>query len=357
MIVVCLGLQRSGSTWLYNVAREVLIHRYGKVLSLEATSLEALQKIPQKLSKSDCILIRCHTVTGSLLNFLLAADARFVLSVRDPRDSIASLCSQLGGRSGNWCIDVSRSLAAIHTVRERSLLALLFRYEDGYVDQPASIRMLADYLNVELKAGVEEEVLARFSKSSVQAYLDKVVVPEGERDAGGWRTDPYTGFNEKHLGDGRIGKWTDIPFPGEAEWVDRAFGSPDGVVRFIEPLFGMAAQPKGSERFAMGASSVGERFMAPMYLAVGSWLFHVSSDLPGWIFPFTARIVVGGEIVFEREFDTEFPAETEVVFLDFSFGLDHSDHDAAIELVIDGYYRTLPNPFRPIAIECVISRK
>lgn len=356
MIVVCLGLQRSGSTWLFNVVREVLKRKYGEVLSLEATSLEALQKMPSELNESGCILIRCHTVTGSLLNFLLASDARFVLSLRDPRDSIASLCSQLGGRSGNWCIDVSRSLAAIQTVRDRSNKALLFQFEDGYVEKPGSVQQLAKHLGVSLVETEVAEILALFSKESVQKYLDKVVVSKGENDRGGWKTDPLTGFNERHIGDGRIGKWRELPFPDEAEWVDRAFGAPDGVVRFVEPLFGMAAQPKGAERFASGASSVGERFIAPMYLPVGRWLFRASGDFPAWIFPFVARVVDGGRIVFEREFCSDMAAGSGFEFIDFSFELNHSDHDAAIELVVDGGYRTLPDPFRSIAVECLASK-
>lgn len=76
-IVVICGLQRSGSTWAYNVAR----------IALQKTYKEISAGFGIKNYKKDCAsIIKLHNFVPDVLNY----KPIIISTIRDPRDMLAS---------------------------------------------------------------------------------------------------------------------------------------------------------------------------------------------------------------------------------------------------------------------------
>lgn len=351
MIVVCLGMPRSGSTWLFNVVRELVEAAEGGVESFEATSLTAVDSL--LVGKSRAIVIRCHTLTDAMLRLMLAAGVQFVLSTRDPRDCVASLCAQLGGRSSGWSTEVSRSLATVATVQQETG-ASVFAFEDHFIDDPETPFALVRYLGLALPDEAVRRVASSWTKEFVQARIE--AVSDNEPTEYGFRSDPVTGLNESHVGDGRIGKWRDVVPAWEASMLDRAFGQCSApqfgprsgdVLRFSEPLFGMAAVPVGIVRFTSNSTTLGERLIALCYLSTGHWRISLRGTMPPRLYPYWLRVVSGRRICFERLVEAS-TSDPTTISAEFDF---EQVHLHQMEVLVESWFSTLPDPFRLNSLE------
>lgn len=368
MIVVCLGIPRSGSTWTFNVVRDLVEAAIGSTAAFEAASLDGIElalagKPYGRGGKPRAIVIRCHTLSESMLRFLLVAGARFILTTRDPRDAVASLCLQLGGHASGWSMDVGRSIAAVATV-QREGKGQVFAYEEGFIDNPDTLSALADYLGLSLSKEVMGRIASTWEKEKVMARVKGLAaeVPT----IYGFRSDETTGLHESHIGDGRIGKWRDAIPAWQSRLIDQAFGGcaspqlgpcPGDVIRFCEPLFGLAAQPVGIERFTDASTSLGVRLMALCFLGTGHWRITLQGELPPWPYPSWLRVVVGGRLLFETlvtEKDAGDGSGGTMIAAEVDF--EHVCHDHQMEILIENPYCTLPDPFRARALELQASR-
>jgi hypothetical protein len=352
MIVVCLGMPRSGSTWAFNVVREMIEAASGEVSAFEASNLSALDSI--RLGPARSIVIRCHTLNGSMLRLMLAANAKFVLTTRDPRDCVASLCQQLGGRAAGWCTEVVRSLASVGTVGQEGVARQL-AFEDRFTDDPNTLFDLARFLELTLSDDILLRIAASWSKEAVRARIESIRT--NEPSIYGFRSDTVTGLNEAHIGDGRIGKWHEVLPRWEAEIIDRTFsgcatpqlGPQSGdVIRFSESMFSMAAQPTGIERFPTNVTSLGQRLMGLCYLSTGPWRISLRGAIPARPYPYWLRIVTAGQTQVETLINCSGTQCETAIDLGFEFESRSLDQ---MEILLEGEFPTLPDPFRPSALE------
>ncbi|MFC7692590.1 hypothetical protein ACFQY5_26455 [Paeniroseomonas aquatica] len=206
MIVLCLGMQGSASTFTFNVVRDLLAAGGGSVAGFEATGLAAVEAALRGCP--DSVVVRAHTLSASLLALVAAAGGRFVVTTRDPRDCVASLRCRLGGDAACWAMDVARSLAAVGTVLQRPGIRP-FAFEEGFAADPDIGPRLAAALGLSLDPQHARRVAAGWSPGKVGEVL-AALARQRKPDGAGFRSDPATGFNEAHLGDGRVGKWAEV---------------------------------------------------------------------------------------------------------------------------------------------------
>ena len=89
MIVLINGMQRSGSTFCFNVAREIL-EKTGSVFSIATDNyVEAVKKS----NKSDHILIKTHTPDEALSKLVNQDKIKCICSFRNPSNAIESWMS------------------------------------------------------------------------------------------------------------------------------------------------------------------------------------------------------------------------------------------------------------------------
>lgn len=355
MIVVCLGMPGSASTWTFNVVRDLLAVADGPVAGFEATSLAAVEAA--LLDYPQSLVIRAHTLSAPLLALVAAAGGRFVVTTRDPRDCVASLRGRLGGDAASWAMDVARSLAAVGTVLRRPGIAPL-AFEDGFASDPETGPRLAARLGLSLDPGLARQIAAGWSPGRVRGVLASLAQRE-EPNAAGFRSDPATGFNEAHLGDGRVAKWADVLPPAEAAAIDRCFGAlrplqhglgAGDTIRFGEALFSPAA--RADDPADTGPGPFGVPLLRFCYLAAGRWRLSLRGRLPGAELPRWLSLVVGGRRVLAHELEGgAAPCRVEASCL-----LEHDVHEHMIEVRLEDAAGRLPDPHRPEALELAAER-
>ncbi len=210
--LVCCGLHGSGSTWLFNVMREI-----ARVTGREFTSIYADigADVSPYLQQSQLIIAKSHTPAPDFFfadETIAALQKAVVLTVRDPRDAVASLMTRFGYGFDEALAAVSESARAL--LGAKADAGLILRYEDGFIDDRRTIDTIAGLAGVSLTADQRDAILSGLSADSVKATIDRL-----QRD--GCLGDPKTTWDDatlwhaNHVGDGRIGKFAECLTPAE----------------------------------------------------------------------------------------------------------------------------------------------
>ncbi len=207
-VVATIGLHGSASTWVFNVARELLIAAHGpeQVLAIYA---DAAGQVPE--ADGRVLVIKSHHGSPGFDPWLVEMGALALLSVRDPRDAAISMAQRFKAPLANavrWlmtdCARMQRLVAAGHPV---------FRYEDGFFDDPAATDRLRTLLGLTLDAALVEAVSARYRTEAVRQFTRTIEALPADRvvRSGAIVFDQMTQIHVTHIGDARNGKWRELP--------------------------------------------------------------------------------------------------------------------------------------------------
>lgn len=96
MLVFTIGTVSSASTWTFNVVRCLLAADRPNVISIYIEhAADLLSNVPERVRD---IVVKAHYADYPMLKLLELADARVVLTYRDPKDSIASQIERTGDK-------------------------------------------------------------------------------------------------------------------------------------------------------------------------------------------------------------------------------------------------------------------
>ena len=213
MIVYCLGLHSSGSTWLYNVVRDIMA-----AAGLEPAAFRAEgfgQLIDSRASTRRHAVLRGHNMNGFMLRMLNLAGAKAVLSFRDPRDAVGSFLQRFGSTGAQYvpvCVQTARNLASLLSASQQ-LEHLAFFYEDGYTARPETVFALAAFIGVEVSEAALLEIFRKYRAESVKALVDSLAArPEDQKfiTPRGTSKDLHSSFHSTHISDMRVNKWRDV---------------------------------------------------------------------------------------------------------------------------------------------------
>lgn len=234
-MALCCGLNSSGSTWLFNLVREICLAEGWQFQSLYAADETDLLPL---LVRTARIVVKLHAPPPGLRAFIAGCGEPMLLTVRDPRDAVVSLMRRFG-QSFEAALDQiaasAASLAELATLRPVEAL----RYEDGFVGSPALFDRVAALLGARLPAGRRDAILARLSPEQVSRQIDELAA--SGRLSGG--VDLATHWHLNHVGDGKVGKFADALTRAQQEAVARR--TAEFCARFgYDPGFGAAdAEP------------------------------------------------------------------------------------------------------------------
>jgi hypothetical protein len=187
IIILSAGMQRSGSTWLYNAARLLLTN---SPLTRDITSYGWIGDLPT-IPRKRIMLIKIHAFDDRIMNI----DARKIIlySYRDIRDVLAS-------SKRIWNQEPSVDLAA-HLINNdllwRRCADFIMRYESMICDQHAMLKELASFLKI----------------NKVETYEIISQIGQLNYDNTGRKNQTYHMENLLHKGhitDGRHGSWKGI---------------------------------------------------------------------------------------------------------------------------------------------------
>jgi hypothetical protein len=234
MIVLCAGMQRSASTWQYDVVSHLVEHhRDGRRLGFFETGQEFEQYL---LSHSDFIspcVMKTHRADASYVELLREGRAVAVYSYRDLRDvafSLAHKCAcsftEVVERRGGLhdCLEDDR----FWTAQPRTLVQ---RYEDLSSDPVGGINAIASHLGIPLEVGEAEAVAEQFclrANTRRAATLKQQLTDSGvdlEDSANAHRHDGLTLLHWNHIREGKVGGWREQATPRQIALLAAVCGS------------------------------------------------------------------------------------------------------------------------------------
>jgi Sulfotransferase domain len=215
-MVLCAGLKSSGSTWLYNVVAEILKQAQPRPRSKSARS--SSKKIrqfyadngddfPPDAERAAALVVKTHMPSRSVRFAVAVLEHRVLLSVREPRDAIASVMQRFGHRFDGALKEVT--IGASRMVDFANMYdPLIFRFEERFYDRPDTVSQLADFLGVQLSRSALKKIFDAHTRVQIQ----KRITALKRRGVFGRTPDPdrfdaETHWHPGHVGNMVIGKY------------------------------------------------------------------------------------------------------------------------------------------------------
>ena len=145
-----------------------------------------------------------------------------MLSVCDPRDASVSMAQRFNTplrHMVHWLANDCNRL-----LRLASQGHLLLRYEDRFFDDPSAVERLAQVLGLRPAPATVEAIFARYRTEAVRDFAGSLLSLPSERltQVGPFTMDRTTQILQPQIGDGRSGKWRELP-AAEPIWLNRFF--------------------------------------------------------------------------------------------------------------------------------------
>lgn len=223
----CLGMQASASTWIYNLA-----------LDLASTSRSvkgffiAYHRNLEHLDNPDFMpIVKSHGLDASTEAGLSQRVRAIIVSIRDPRDSVASLVKyhHLPFREALREVERAAVTCARFAEDHRSIL---FRYESRFMDKPETIDKIAAIFGRSLPAEEREQAFYNSRRENIEKLICSLERSPLAKRAGDHIYDEERQWHKSHANrSGVIGKWREILAPPDvarielhlAHWM-RSFG-------------------------------------------------------------------------------------------------------------------------------------
>ncbi|HTT97654.1 MAG TPA: hypothetical protein VMF58_06355 [Rhizomicrobium sp.] len=207
-VILCVGLKSSGSTWLYNVVIQLLKEKYRTgVISFYA---DDFAMFPPDTEGAHVMVIKAHEPSQGLVYLARLTRGQMFLTLREPRDAIASLMQRFGHAFEGALDETGRQSQRIAEL-DRTEAMTTYRYEDGFFDRFKTIGEIADVLNVKISKAARERVYRSLTRDSVRQTIGKF------KKAGKFGKKPNansfdteTQWHPGHVGDGKIGKFEGV---------------------------------------------------------------------------------------------------------------------------------------------------
>lgn len=271
MLIICMGMKRSGSTWQYNVVRNIVeAHELGGAEGFfhEDELLSRRKELLEWARQDSVHVVKTHGRFESNEEPGTRGGIRIVFSYRDLRDMAASMKRQFGVEGGRLIHLVGEGVETYGWVRSRSDV-LMQRYEDFSRDPCSAIREIADFLGYEL----DEELVARIMRACSRETMKKISDEQSKDSIKSlyhwlWHMNRRFNVKKRLLGAG---------FP-ESLWIRmRRLAAPYDERTLLRP--GHLSVDGGSER--RGIPTLDEEERRQIESLFSEWLAQEGYELPG----------------------------------------------------------------------------
>ncbi|MBB6253815.1 sulfotransferase domain-containing protein [Nitrospirillum iridis] len=351
MIVNCVGLPGSASTWVYNVVRAFLAASGQPVAALYASNFTEVER-SIKGPRSHYVT-KCHTIDDQSLYLNSSAGVPFVLSSRDPRDSVASIMTRFDERTEASCSkDIMRSVASLFSARQVTRNILL-SYEDLFSDKIDTLYDIAAFLDIRMTSESMQQIFEKFSKESVRSFIGSLEDLPSSRlkrdDTGKLIGDTETQFWSTHMGDAQPGKWRALREPFQTQ-VARSFEGianvrsllPGSMLRYPEMLF-TPIRILEAEPYEPLKDGPGIALLNYCYLPLGKWQIKLHGSLPQPPKDQNLEIIAtqSGNIIFSEPFN-----QNEEGYASVDITINQVAHEDPIAVFVSNYDIGVLDPCR-----------
>lgn len=192
MIVVIAGMYRSGSTFTFNVVKN-LLERTGKVTQIADNSIE---KVLQMHKEDEHLIIKSHAPDAGLTDLIRKSECLCVCSYRKPEDAIASWARVFGGEMMQINGIFEAWLQWHSTVSDQ---VENIAYDDIETDSIGVILQLQRYICGSLDIDLAREIDRKLAKAELKAFYDQLERGDGKTDIGFTYYDNETFFHRRHI--------------------------------------------------------------------------------------------------------------------------------------------------------------
>jgi len=185
----------------------------GRSVRIAQFYADTIDTFPKQAEYASDLVVKTHIPSRSLQFLITVAAGRVLLTVRDPRDAIASVMQRFGHRFDAALSEIS--LGAQRMVEFAKLYdPPVFRYEDRFYEDPDMLRTFCLLLSVRLSSSERERIFTAHTREAVARTIE-TLQQRGTfgRDADPDRFEPRTHWHPGHLGDLVIGKYREILSP------------------------------------------------------------------------------------------------------------------------------------------------
>jgi hypothetical protein len=206
----CLGMFSSASTWAFNVVREIAV-ALSPGNPPRAQFLDFDAPLPAFDEQRSALIVKTH---GSNVARELGRRAEgIVVTLRDPRDAVVSLMqsNKLPFEIALRMTEVSAWTCVPFMKHPRSVL---FRFEDRFFEDPATVSRIATLFPGTLPRGESARIFAVLGRDAVDAFIAEMDAKPTTQSAFNAVTGQHdvvnvaTGWHKHHAGrTGEVGRW------------------------------------------------------------------------------------------------------------------------------------------------------
>lgn len=206
MWILCGGLKRSGSTLQFQIVSEI-VERTGKGYRTPHPMGKDFSEIKQNFEEDGKMkTFKTHDCSDAIRSEVEKNGAKVVFIYRDIRDVAVSMMNKF-----DWTfieltnknffqeyIDACKNWEALPGIYSS-------KYEDVFYNMKAEIEKIAQYLEIDLKDSIAEEIAADLSISNQKK---KMVLPKLKAFFFGRKSwDPKSQLHWNHINSGKEGQW------------------------------------------------------------------------------------------------------------------------------------------------------
>lgn len=216
MLVICCGMQRSGSTLQYQIASALVeASALGNAAGWDWSSADP------SMTDTDrpIYVIKAHLPNPDFESQLRAEHTRYVYCHRDIRDVIVSLIDKYGPMPDHKIEEHVRVYALEpYSHFTRCAHVLVSRYDEMTADLAGEVRRIASFLGVDAHEDTTRSIASSLSLEEQRGYIRRQDWSDGRE----W--DGRTLLHRNHIVDGRTGKWRERLVPRQIDLIHRCAG-------------------------------------------------------------------------------------------------------------------------------------
>ncbi len=220
----CVGMYSSGSTWVFNAIRSVadLLFPGEPHIGVYA---ESLDQLPPGWAENDRLIVKSHHPDEAATARLTHRADKVWISIRDPRDCVASAMTYMFPDFHSALDAVTRS--AEHC--ERQILnpkCALLKYEGGFIDDPTTLNQFAATYSRSLLPQDRDRLFQKMRRPAIESMIQEFKPNETVDDGfPGHRVHLKTQWHTHHLHrTGEIGRWRHTLTAAESSEIHRRLG-------------------------------------------------------------------------------------------------------------------------------------
>jgi hypothetical protein len=206
MVVLCDGMIRSGSTWSFNIAVELIrcSEPHRRAFGFYSENPAVLRAAVRPRFSN--LVIKSHALDPSAYELCQTGALKTIYTWRNPYDAIASALRMFGYSVEHW-MGALRNALRVWEFHRTTGSACILSYESIMQTPVESIQSVAAYLGLHVAPDEASRIAKATSMQESRSLSDRIVKLDESRVVrkDGYVFDRSTLLHQNHIQDGRVG--------------------------------------------------------------------------------------------------------------------------------------------------------